>query len=596
VAAERPVEAVRRRSVQQKASLILQLASIALLLAAIAQLRWGSRGALPFDHILILDTSAWMAARAPAVKGRPANRTLMDDVRSRARAYVRALPAGDRVMIVRADALAAAATGFETNRAQLEQAIAATQPGATALNLEQAFDFARQVMRLSARRAGEVAFTGSGRVSAREAPAISPMQNLRVLPVADAIENCGLRKIGLRRQAGNPSVWEIFVSVRNYGQKPQTVNLGLQYGGAPAGSRQLTLAPNSEQEATFTYSTRAAGLLEARLLTRDAFPGDDRAVLELPRERKLQIAVYTDDPESLRPILEADPHVSAEFLPTAKYQKETKAGLVILDRFSPPSRPSGDSIWIDPPNSPVPVRRRVERARFSRWQTDHPVGAGLRTRDLTIESASVLQPEKDDVVVAETDAGPVIVARPGKPKLVVVGFHPARSALRYELATPLLFANAFRWIAPDVFRRWELHAGSAGAVNATLDPDVQPADVQVRQEDGKPLPFTVRDRSLQFFSGEPGAVRVTAGDREMIYSLTLPELADAKWEPPATARTGLPGFTSGGDVSIDLWQLLACLGALGLIVEWIVWGRYLRGLPWTVRMRIPLRAKERSRR
>jgi len=39
------------------------------------------------------------------------------------------------------------------------------------------------------------------------------------------------------------------------------------------------------------------------------------------------------------------------------------------------------------------------------------------------------------------EAGPVIVARPGKPKIVVIGFHPARSAMRYELATPLLFAN-----------------------------------------------------------------------------------------------------------------------------------------------------------
>ena len=68
-------------------------------------------------------------------------------------------------MLVRADALATPATGFEANRAKVEEAIADSEPGATALNLEQAFEFARQIQSLSARRAGEIVFVGSGRVS-----------------------------------------------------------------------------------------------------------------------------------------------------------------------------------------------------------------------------------------------------------------------------------------------------------------------------------------------------------------------------------------------------------------------------------------------
>ncbi|MBI3473778.1 MAG: VWA domain-containing protein [Candidatus Solibacter usitatus] len=592
VAAEEPVTAVRRRSIQQRMSLLLQLVSIALLLLAIAQLRWGARGAVPFDHILILDTSAWMGARAPAVRGRPAGRTLMDEARARARAYVRALPAGDRIMLVRADALPTAATGFETDRLKLEGAIAASRPGSTALNLEQAFDFARQVGRLSARRSGEIAFAGAGRISEREGASTAgvPAARLRVLPVADAVENCGLRKIGLRRQAHNPAVWEIFVSARNYGSKPQTVNLALQFGGAPAGSRQLSLPPGSEQEATFVYRTRAAGLLEARLLTRDAFPDDDRVVIELPQQKTLPVAVYSDDPETLRPILEADSRVEAVFRPTAQYQPKSDAALVILDRFAPASPPVVDSIWIDPPaqGSPLPLHRRMEGVRFTRWHTGHPVGAGLRTRDLVLDSGAVLEPGKNDIPIAECEQGPLVVARPGKPKMLVLGFHPTRSALRYELAAPLLFANTLRWMAPDVFRRWELTGGSAGTVNTALDPEIQPGDIQVRHEDGRPLPFTLRERSLHFFSGDPGTVRVTAADREMVYSLTLPELGETKWEPPAGVLTGLPSRGGGAAAAADLWQVLACLGALGLLVEWAIWGRYARGAR-PPRMRIPRR-------
>ena len=123
-----------------------------LLLLAIAQLRFGTPAAAPRDHVLILDTSAWMGARASRD-----DRTLMDVARDRALAYVKAVPARDRVMLVRVDALATPATAFEPNRKKLEQAIYASEPGATALNLEQAFAFARQVQAQGGRRGGEIA-------------------------------------------------------------------------------------------------------------------------------------------------------------------------------------------------------------------------------------------------------------------------------------------------------------------------------------------------------------------------------------------------------------------------------------------------------
>src|SRR5438876_1616111 len=186
VAAEQPTVVARRKKIQQPLSLLLQLISICLLLLAIAQLRLGSQGATPFDHVLLLETSAWMGARSGRTQqGQP--QTLMDEARARARAYARTLPAGDRVMLVRADALATPATGFEANRAKVEDAIAGSEPGATALNLEQAFEFARQIQSLSARRTGEVVFVGSGRVSETDAAALSPtsVPNLRILPIAD---------------------------------------------------------------------------------------------------------------------------------------------------------------------------------------------------------------------------------------------------------------------------------------------------------------------------------------------------------------------------------------------------------------------------
>ena len=586
VASEQPAAAARRRRIQQPWSLILQLVSMALLLLAIAQLRLGTPARAGRDHVIVLETSSWMAARS-------GGRTLMDAARQRARQYLRALPSRDRVMLVRADGLATPATAFEPDHRKVEAAILASQPGSTALNLEQALAFARHVQAEDG-NPGEIAFIGSGRTVGQDtAPAAPAPRNLRVLTVPDTVENTGLRKIGMRRAAGDPSLWEIYVSVHNYGTAPRSVNLRLDFGPPQATGRvlaasdRLAVQPQADAEASFQYRTAAAGILGVTLTPHDAFPADDHAELELPAQPLLRVTVYSDEPDLLRPVLGATPRVAATYRRPSEYRPDDK-GLVILDRFVPPERPSADSIWIDPPaqGSPLPVRTTVENVAFAGWDSSNPAAAGLRTKDFKLAKATVFEAAPSDVKIGSVEAGPVVVARPGTPKIVAIGFHPALSAMRYELAMPLLFANLLRWISPEIFRHWEVAGGSVGSVRLELDQQTNAKDVNVTGQDGSVLPFAVRDRTLDFYAGAPGPVKVVAGDREYLYSLTLPELADSRWRPPADARSGIPHFAPVLDSSTDIWPWLALLGASGLLAEWLLYGRFRRmqrGRPVVIR-------------
>jgi hypothetical protein len=62
-----------------------------------------------------------------------------------------------------------------------------------------------------------------------------------------------------------------------------------------------------------------------------------------------------------------------------------------------------------------------------------------------------------------------------------------------------------------------------------------------------------------------------------VYSLTLPQLWDSKWEPPAQAVKGIPRVAAALDGSGDIWPWLAVMGGLGLLIEWILYGRFRRG-------------------
>jgi hypothetical protein len=393
------------------------------------------------------------------------------------------------------------------------------------------------------------------------------------------IDNCGLRGIGLRHSNSDPSLWEVFVSIRNYGATPKNVSLGLQFGGSPSGIRNLTLPAAGEQSITFELRTRAAGWLEARLLTTDAFPGDDRATLELPQQELFRVAVFSDHPDWLKPVLEANPNIEAKFYKPVEYSEQAGAAVIILDRFRPASLPRTDSIWIEPPveSSPVRVLTKVRNVTVTRWVSESPIAMGLRVQDLRLGSAEVFDLARGDVAVAEIPEGPVIVARPAKPKMVVLGFHPVRSAMRYQLATPLMFANILRWMAPEVFRRWELNSGTVGTVTAAIDAETDPSGVRVLAEDRRVLPFTTDGQNVRFFAGTPATVRVLAGDRERVYSLTLPEVADSTWEPPSWAKRGIPATAAATASSTDLWQLLALLGGLGLFLDWLLFGQAKSG-------------------
>ena len=577
-AAEQPTTVVRRKTVSQPWSLVLQLLGILLLLLSIAQLRFGVFAGKPRDHILLLDTSAWMNAAAPNT-GKQSRRTLMDLARRQAAQYVRSLPGSDRVMLVRTDALATPVTPFIADKLNLVRAIADSKPGSTALDLGQALSFAVRTQQLSSNRAGEIVYAGPSRIAETD-QALPAVPNLRILAIPDNVANNGIRRVGLRRSPDDNNVWDVYVSCRNYGTQLRIGTLAIGFGGAPAGAQQVTLAPNADHEAAFKLRTHVAGLLEVRLFPADDFPDDNRAVLEIPAFGGLGVTIYSDAPDQIRPLFATNSRINPVFKPTAQYQ-ENAGGLVVLDRFRPATLPKGDSLWLDPPpqQSPIPVRERIDHPGPIAWSTDQPMTAGLRTKDARPDATTVFEAAAADQKIAEIDKGPVIVARTtGTRKMVVVGFHPSGAGLRYELATPLLIGNILRWLAPDSFRNVDLSASSAGTVNASLPPDTPPDAIRVVRQDGTPLPFSVTGQSLHFFSGAPGIVRVLAGSHESVYSLSLPGMWTKKWEAPANARRGMPAFRETLANPRDLWQLLALLGAAAFVLEWLLFGRMNRVL------------------
>ena len=601
--------ATRRKKLQQPWSLLLQLLAMLLLLLAIADWRFDVIGKPPRHHVVILETSALMRASHSAGDPATANpatanpaaanpaaggATLMDAARQRARAYLRAIPRGDLVMVIHADANPTPATRFTADRAELEQAILEAEAGWTAVDLAGAFELAQSSLRLavgadgaggaadlaSSNRVGEVVYIGSGRVEqaglGRVDTAAIPFP--RFIEAGEVSDDVGLRRLTAQRDAADPARWQVVAEVHNYDARARPVRVDFAFEDKSLGHKNLELPPGENSEITFSLRTRRAGPLTAELAD-DGFALNNQAQLNLPAYRERTVEVYSANPELWRTLVAAAPGVRAVFRRPDEYQaSEPSTALRLFDRVAPPSAPAGIYFRPPPDGSPVTVARTVRDARITRW-TEHPVAQGFESRDVVLDQASVFETGSNDTTVAETAAGPVIVARsvsgstgPGS-KTVVVGFHPSDAGVENQLLTPLLFAKILHWLSPGVFLSTQLRAAPPGLIETVLEGERE-EDVTVSSAENPVLPWSLSDGRLRFYAARPGTVQVRSPYQRLQFALNLPEIATARWEPPARVRRGVPppARTVSGP-GFELWPWLAFTALVLLAADWHLFGR-----------------------
>lgn len=557
-AAQLPPSQQRRRRIQQPWSLLMQLLALALLLLAASQVRWGGEKSTPRNHILIVDVSAASGAKSRG----DASLDVLSASKRKAAGWLKSIAAPDKVLLIEAGALLTPRTTLDNNRPQLEKTLQSLQSGAASSNLDEAFRLAERLQQRAGGVAGEIVYAGPARLAGEDAPAGAvprPPGNLRLLVTDAALNNVGIRKAGVRRSLDDLALWDVLVTLKNYAPQPRTVGVGLNFGAVPVGSTKTTLAAGAEQTLTLTYRTKSAGEMEIRLIGRDDFPLDDRVAVELPALPSVAVKVFSNEANLWRPLLTANPLIEAEYLAPSQYRKGL-SGLLIFDGFEPPVADPGPSILVSSGTQSLVLKS---------WKSGSAITEGLRSKDYKLVNARVLNVQPAEERILETEAGPVLSAKGNQ---VRFGFHPGKSTMRQEITGPLLMANVLRYLAPESYKQWESVAGSPGSIRVPVG-ESPASSFRVLMGDGRPLPFSVDNGVLQTFVPSPGTLRILESGREIVYSLTLPDLPDRSWDAPRNIASGIPEAAGSLPEAKELWRWLALVGGLLLGLEWWIYGK-----------------------
>jgi Ca-activated chloride channel homolog len=579
-----PVSQPRRRKIREPWAFLAQILFLLLLVLALANPRWGP-GYTGRSVAIVLDTSIWSQAH-PA--GEPA---WIDLERAEALRLVDELPGVDRVLLLRAEADAPPILPFTTDKAALRRAIQQAQPSSVAPDLPRALEMGRAALGGVSR--GLLVYVGPGLVDSGSVPgqgaeqestqpseqargldefraevespdrsAGQPQFLTRLVGDWDSVQNRGITRLSLRRDAAQPDRWRLLTQLRNYGSEKADVVLAFSVNGQPIGQRKLSLAPRALANAEDEFTWDQGGTLQAEITPSDALQADDRAMVNIPTFRTVHVAVFAGKASpaatDLLSVLSSNPYVQAQVLP-AELGANISPDIAIYQGVNLPAQPEFNSIWFLSGAQAANSRP----LRVTGWNAQHPVTRWVRTRDISVRNPAALKVEPGDSVLASVEGdppAPLILARERNGRrILIVGFNPHDSNFPLESAFPLLMAGSVEWMTHSV----DDVADSFPAGEIDLPGPV----TKILAPSGKEAPFARKGADVHLLALETGMYRIVAPGGETSIAVNPPPLPSHRLQPTAVESAEVEGEPRP-PAAWDMWRWLVLLAAVALWLEW----------------------------
>ncbi|MBP1704364.1 MAG: hypothetical protein H6Q36_103, partial [Chloroflexi bacterium] len=416
--------------------LLLQLLLVLVLALLAARPFVEHPAGLARELVIVIDASASMAAT-------DATPSRLEAAKAAALDALRDLPAGGRVSVVEAGAVARIVANRTADTGRVREAIASIQAVPVATDLAEALRIASGLAAAGSDSQVLVATDAAVRMPA----GLTVAAPVRVLPVGRERHNQAIVALAVR-SAPTSVTRSVFVSVANLDKEPAEERLEVWGDGRLLEARDLFLDPETRANAVIDDVDRDVAVVEVRLAGSDQLAYDDRAWAIVPPDRLLRILLVSDGDPYLETALSYLPNAELYGVAPADYGASTKPGLfdlVIFDGTLPAELPDVPTLAIAPPRSSSigTVTGTLADPAIGRPAPDEPL---LRYVDLTTlhvaEAVRLTLPDWARTVIPGPGGDPLLYSgvRHGL-RTAVLAFEPRRSDLPLQVGFPILVSN-----------------------------------------------------------------------------------------------------------------------------------------------------------
>jgi hypothetical protein len=514
--------------------LLLQLLLV-LLLAALAARPFLERPAgLAQDLVLVIDTSASMAATDVAPDRLSAAKALALDA-------LRDLPAGGKVSVIAAGRTARVVVNATTDLGRVRAAVEDLAVTPASGDLGDALNLADAL----AARSGDAEILVATDAALATKPTTRLEHGITVLQVGRDRKNQAIVALAVR--GGSSGVTRsVFVSIANLDIESSQRRLQLYGDGVLLEARDIVLDPQTRSEAIIDDIPVGVEVVEVRLDAEaegaaDALALDDRAWAVVPPDRLRRILLVSEGDPYLETALTYLPNTELYGVSPADYGAPTHPelfDLVIFEGTVPDELPPTAVLAIAPTGTNVlgEVVGSLKDPGIGSIDPDEPV---LRYVDLStthIGSATKLAlPAWARTIIPGPGGAPLLYAGEldGR-RAAVLAFEPRQSDLPLQVAFPILVSNL----------AGELMGGSAAPTEAVAPGD--PVSLPV-PSGASSLQVTRPDGSVvELLPGTAGGASVTFSQTDQlgVYT-TVPVFPDATPTPGPTPTATTASSGSG---------------------------------------------------
>lgn len=538
-------------------SLLLQLALVALLVAALTDPLWTWQKDNQRRVVLIVDNSASMQADEGD------NGTRLDIAKRSGMSFVRSLRDNDQMAIVTAGGPPKVVWGMTDHHRWLVDAIEGIAPSDAPSELPSATELARRLLSGVDRETEIILLTdGCSPLPADDAVEESKAdvsgsttkertknteesggekQTLQIFGVGDSQDNLAITRYQVRRSLVDAVGYQVLVDVSNYSDTPQETRLELDLEGELIDVLPIKLEPGGTKTEIVNHTSAGGGIMRAMLDAQDGLELDNEAVAVLPRREQIPITLFSPGNLFVASVLSSIPLVELtieeEFDPGKNYR-----GLLVFDQACPADLPPGRTIVIDP------------RGDTQLWKLGDPISEPI-VADVDKESPltqhvrldNVLFPGARQLEISATYQGLIrdpleqpLLSRIRRPDgdLVVLTCSLEKGDLPLRIAFPVLMKNVVEWFQGDSGKLRQ--AARTGDVHVVQVDDFLPPNNPADEKETDPEP-TVANAETETAESETADIAVvesSSGEQSAVCELVSPD------------DDVLPIATSGGDATI----------------------------------------------
>lgn len=598
--------------------LILQLSILAALILALARPFVWSQGVAGQALVLVIDTSASMAA----VDVSP-NR--LEAAKMQARQMIDGLPEDARITLLAAGEAPEVRAASTRDRRQVYRALQDLQASTGGSDLAAALELASAIA--SGGQAGDGRGTGApetdivvlsdGRVELP--PRVALGGRVRYEPVGSSGENQAITLLSLQAMPGGDLA--AFAQVANYGRAAARRRLVLYADGQAVAAYDIEIPAGGQQAVVAEGLPAAASVVEARLDgdgqtgEEDILSLDDRAWAVNRQAEPAPVTLVTPGNLFLETALALLPGLEVTVVSPGDWERgqslggadgaeARRASLTILDSYVPVTAtlPAGNLLFVAPPHSTgyFSVTGTVEQPLPRVGEAAHPLLAHLDTAFTpslgggigVSEARRMPLPAWARLVVAGDLPGetvPLLFAgeTDGR-RVAVLAFDLHRSDLPLHVAFPMLLANLTGWLVPGAGGDLPTQVVPGAAAALSLPPQGGPAvltrpdgsSVRLVPEGGRVLLEDTAELGLYQVAWAGSGLEEDLGQAQVSFAVNLfspleSDLRPAEALPIAGIEPAGGGQAAGqgGQARREWWRPLAWLALLLLVAEWLVYHR-----------------------